>query len=154
MYKEKTGLVKVSPLIIENKIKNIMANYLKKIWKALTADLEGGYDSGDLSAEQAWNLTRYNHVSIEDAVKKEILITEKLILYKTRIGGPDIDRDSTLIIKVPVNKVDIFDKVREHFKQRGFICFFEEFEELENQKFLIISWIGGGTEKKKEKEDE
>lgn len=103
-----------------------------------------GKPVGTLTSKEAWNLVRYDFrcEKIDKVVNKELSRIEELIIYKARNSSIE----DSLIITVPSNKRDLYQLVRNHFVSKGFVCFFKEFEELEGELFLIISWKDGGRE--------
>lgn len=117
---------------------------LRTIWKKFKEEL-CGKPVGSLTSKEAWNLVRYDYRSevIDKVVEKELRRIEQLILYKAENSSIE----NTLIITVPRNKDDLYKLVKDHFSEKGFICFFKEFEEIKDELFLIISWKEGGLEK-------
>ncbi len=129
-------LTKTNKMKIEE-LKNQWKKFLKQAKEVLF-----GKETGSLSAKEAWNLVRYGMLSesIDKVILNEISRIERLIIYKAETSN----KEDSLIITVPDNKMDLYEKIKEHFSKRNFICFFTSFKEVEDEKFLIISWKDGG----------
>lgn len=112
---------------------------LQTIWKAFKEEIFGK-PVGTLTSGEAWNLVRYDQRILGKVFEKELYRIEQLILYKSR----NSNIENTLIITISENKKDLYEEVKKHFIEKGFICFFKEFDELKGELFLIISWKEGG----------
>lgn len=117
--------------------KDRLSAFLKKLKEIFL-----GKEVGSLSAIEAWNLVRYGLLSkeIDKVIINEISRIERLVIFKAETSKIE----DSLIITVPENKMDLYEKIKEHFSKRGFVCFFTTFPEIEGNKFLIISWKDGG----------
>lgn len=111
------------------------SSWINKLFSAL--DLN---KNSTLTAEQANIISRYGikATSFESVVKDEIKRVQDAIYSRLDYGAEKI-----INIPVPLDKRELFERVRKHFSEAGYKTFYvdkEKVKELGNNKYLFISW--------------
>ena len=89
-----------------------------------------------LSAEEAQNILKfgYKNITVEDALSKEIDDLETMIRSKSGVGG------RILVYSYPDYKMDLVEKLVEHFKENGFVVDIYKNPKIEGFVVLVIGW--------------
>lgn len=89
------------------------------------------------SAADAWNLTRFSRVNLDDIIKEKVSDINSWIVEKTRLGT-----ETCIIVNVPPHTEDFYEKIAEHYVNNGFEAFVDTIDRL-GETVLIISWKNG-----------
>lgn len=89
----------------------------------------------NVDAEDAFNLASTGESNINIYVRRKIDNINEIIIEKSRIAG-----DTELILTIPKNMEEVFERLRLYFSLKGFKVFYHEFTELEGKRFLVICW--------------
>lgn len=112
---------------------------MMSISEIIIASLEKLRKKKPLTAEEAWNLTRFNKQisSIDSVVKEKIDYIEEYIKFKSEDKS-----ESSIIITRPEYQDDVFQKVEEHFINQGFKVYKDRIlkDFGDKNEYIIISW--------------
>lgn len=112
--------------------------WINKLFSVL--DINGGLNN-TLPAKRANIISRYGFKgasSFESVVNCEIRKIRESIYYAL-----DYSSERMLNVPVPKDKIELFEKVREHFSNAGYKTFYVDktnVKELGDNKYLFISW--------------